>query len=179
MLILNDAPAARDIALAVTPAKLAVGDRPAEPETVTASIRVRPALRFEVDRARAEASTLLAGLLAGAQAAERAAAILGQDFIAADFTATEWRAAAADGLSLLCLANRCVEGWSGIAEKDGKLTEFNAANLARLLRDPVIAATVRAAIEAPVHAETAEKNASAPLPPGEGAAAAASAPNAA
>lgn len=167
MLILNDAPAARDVPLAGT------RDKP------TASIRVRPALRFEVDRARSEAGRLLAALIAAEDAAARAAAVLGEDFSAADFADPDWKDAAAEGLSLLALAKLCVDGWTGIAEADGTPVEFDAANLARLLRDPLIASVVRNAIEARVHVERAEKNASPPLPNGEGGAAAASAPTAA
>lgn len=124
-----------------------------------ASVRVRAATTMEVERASAEVSLLAQGLVTGAESAMTASVVLGEEFRSADFTDMAWLTAAAKRLALLKLATKCCESWSGIGDENGVELPLNEQNLALLLRDPKIARSISEAIEAPVHAEIAEKNA--------------------
>jgi hypothetical protein len=123
-----------------------------------ASIRVRAATTMEVERATGEVGLLVQGLVAGAESAMTASVVLGEEFRSADFTDMAWLTAAAKRLALLKLATKCCESWSGIGDENGAELALNEQNLALLLRDPKIARLISNAIEAPVHAEIAEKN---------------------
>lgn len=131
-----------------------------------ATARVRPATDFEVSRASFEVSQLIAGLMIGEEAAAAAALALGEEFRSADFTDAGWRSAAAQRLSLLKLAVLCTESWEGIGDEDGAPLELSEPALALLLRDANVARKFGAAIEAAVHQEYKEKNASAASPNG-------------
>jgi hypothetical protein len=151
-----------------------VGKSPPAATTVDlgrgASIRVRPATAFETERVGAEVGKLMAGLVAGgAEAAEWAVPVLGEEFRDADFADAAWRTMAFRRLSLLKLAAHCCEEWSGIGDVNGAPLPLNEANLALALRDPTIAHRIGAAIERPVHAEASEKAASPPESVNEGA----------
>ena len=122
---------------------------------------MRPATVMEVERASADVVSLIQGLVIGAEAAMTASVVLGEEFRNADFTNAGWRVAAAKRLALLKLALLCCKSWSGVGDENGDPLPLNEQNLALLLRDPRIANAVSAAIEAPVHAEVAEKNGSA------------------
>src|SRR5262245_45663139 len=78
-----------------------------------AFLRVRSATSFEVERAAASTAILLAGLKESQQAAQAAAAALGEEFEQADFTQEDWMRAAAEQLSLLELLVLCQEGGEG------------------------------------------------------------------
>ncbi len=137
---------------------------------------VRPATALEVARATATVSTQLAGLIAAEDAAALVAAALGEEFAGADFTDPEWVAAASQQLALVELAVFCVESWDGVAVDD-TLVSPTREILALLLRDSVIAAKIRAAIEANVHEAQAEGEGSPVSPPGAGAAGESTAPD--
>ena len=144
-----------------------------------ASVRVRPATVMETERALAEAGLLAQGLLAGAEAAMTATAALGEEFRDADFTNMSWLIAASKRIALLKLAMQCCDSWSGIGDEDSNPLPLDEQSMALLLRDPTIASKISRAIEAPVHAEIAEKKGSAASPNGAAVEAALTAPNAA
>jgi hypothetical protein len=135
-----------------------------------ASIGVRPATAMEIERVGAEVGKLMVGLLAGgAEATEGAALILGEEFRDADLADAAWRNMAFRRLSLLKLAARCCEEWSGIGDEHGEPLPLNEQNLALALRDPTIAHRIGAAIERPIHAEAVEKTTPTASPSGEAA----------
>jgi len=142
-----------------------------------ASMQVRPATSFEVDMVRAESRISVLGLAALQEGAAEAAAILGEDFRDADFTRPAWIEAASRRLSLVRLAVLCSDDWIGVVDAAGAPLPLDAAAVAVLLRDPQIAAKVEGAIEANVHLEWSEKNASAASPNGAAAAGEPTAPN--
>lgn len=131
-----------------------------------ASIDIRPATAFEVARAHAAVTRVVAGLLTAGDAAEQAAAALGDDFRGADFTKPEWVQAATEKLVLLELTVLCADAWSGVCVDDQPIAEPSRALLALLLRDAVIAERIAAALQRAVHAEISEGNGSAASPRG-------------
>ena len=79
----------------------------------------------------------------------------------------------------MTLALACSEGWQGVFDADGApIAEPHAGAVALLLSDPVEAAKVRRVLNAGLHAEHDEKNASAASPNGGAAEAARPAPTA-
>lgn len=144
-----------------------------------AVVFVRPATSFEVDRAGNAAARMLAGLVEGQNAAATALNLLGDEFREADFTTRSWLDAAAQRIALLELATLCVERWEGIVGDDDRPIEKpNQETLALLLRDSECARRISNAVNARVHQEIAEGNASAASPDGAVKAADATAPSA-
>lgn len=126
-------------------------------------IHLRAATAFDVDVALAEAHQVAAGLVAGEDAAERAAAFLGEAFHGADFTRKPWIEAAAQRIALIELATLCNNGWRGVAleSEGGALVEVPAPTketLALLLRDVEVSNRFRAVIYSKVNLELAEGN---------------------
>jgi len=138
---------------------------------------IRPATSFECDLAVTGATKILAGLTAGAEAAEAAVQLLGEEFMGADFTQGPWIDVAAQRIALLELATLCCARWEGVCAEDGTAIEVPTREwLALVLREPTISVLIRAAVHARVNEERAEKNGSAALPNGGAAAVEASAP---
>lgn len=143
-----------------------------------AVLMVRPATSFEVSRSHAAVTRIVAGLIAGADAAETCAAALGEEFRKADFSDPVWIEAATDRLVGIELALLCNDGWTGVMRDTGRrdaddkpIVEPVAGEptrelLALLLRDAVVAARVRSAIEAEIHEAQAEGNGSPASPSG-------------
>lgn len=142
-------------------------------------IELRPATQFDVEKVQAEVSRALAGIVAGSEAAERLAGVLGEDF---DVEALKDRArlvAAATRLSEIYLVMECHSGWAGIVTEDGALLEVpDPASLALLLSDPASRKPIMDVVNARIHVEQAEGN-GLPASPDGGAGAPATAPSAA
>lgn len=136
-----------------------------------AFVRVRPASVMDIERVSAEVGLVIAALSGGVDAVGTLAAWLGDDFQGGDFQDKAWRHAVLVHATLVKLAFKCCESWTGIGFDDGGgEAELNEPNLALLLRDGAIAKKIAAVIEAPLHAVNAEKNGSAASPNGAAAA---------
>ncbi len=130
-------------------------------------IDVRPATQFEVERVLAEVTRLLAGIVDGSSAARELAAVLGDDFDVSGLSDRNRLAAASRRLSDAYLAFACQDGWHGIETEDGRrLIEPDPASMALLLDDPAMHRNIMAVVNARVHEETAEGNASPASPNG-------------
>lgn len=120
---------------------------------------VRPATAFEYDLAAAGARKLLAGLIESRDSAALVVDILGEEFVGANFTDSAWLQAAALRVTLLESALLCVASWDGVVdESDQPIEKPSREMLALLLRDGVVAKSIRDAIESRVNLETAEGN---------------------
>ena len=124
----------------------------------SASICVRPCTSIEYYAARAEVSTITAAIATGGLAWEKIVAILGDDFSGKDLALPHYIEAIAERLVLLKLAMICADGWTGVEFAEKVPAEFNEANLALLLRDPLIADAVRQVVNRGVHQKELEKN---------------------
>lgn len=137
---------------------------PVRPAAITldlgggASIALRPCTSVEFYRARAEASTIVAGILAGADAAQRAGALLGEEFAGFDVKDGPFVAALSERIVLIKMVVLCAAGWEGVGDPDGNALPLNESNAALLLRDPMIAESVAAILNRRIHVEAAEKN---------------------
>jgi hypothetical protein len=132
-----------------------------------AVIFIRPATAFEVDRAAIGAERMLAGLVEGQTAAASILDVLGDEFREADFTTRGWIAAAAQRIALLELAAICAERLDGVIDdNDRPITVPGKEVLVLLLRDAECGRRIATAINARVHEEVAEGNASAVSPDG-------------
>jgi hypothetical protein len=142
--------------------------------------RLRPAASLDVEMARAEAIRLFAGVLTGSQALSALAETFGDLFGLGEGADDARREAATQLLAEVTLALACSEGWQGVFDADGApIAEPHAGAIALLLSDPVEAAKVRRVLNAGLHAEHDEKNASAASPSGGAAEAPAPVPTAA
>lgn len=142
--------------------------------------RLRPATSIDVEVAKVETARQFAGILAGSEAVAALRETFGTLFDLGDGVDDTRRNAAMLHLSEINLALACSEGWEGVCDADGvAIPEPNPGAVALLLADPVEAATVRRAINAGLHAEHDEKNASAASPNGGAGAAAKPVPTAA
>jgi hypothetical protein len=129
--------------------------------------KLRPASSLDVEMARAEAVRLFAGLLAGSQALSALSETFGDLFGLGGGADDARREAATQLLAEVTLALACSESWQGVFDADGApIAEPHAGAVALLLSDPVEAAKVRRVLNAGLHAEHAEKNASAASPNG-------------
>jgi hypothetical protein len=142
-------------------------------------IELRPATQFDLDEVHAEVSRSLAGIVAGSEAADFLAGILGEDFNVDGLKDRDRLVAASIRLSEIYLVMACQSGWDGIVTEDGKpLDAPEPASVALLLSDPAIRARVMAVVNARIHLEQAEGNVL-PASPNGGAGAPHTAPNAA
>jgi hypothetical protein len=160
--------------------------RSARPQAVAVELkggavwRLRPASTLDVEMARAEAVRLFAGVLVGSQALSALSVAFGGRFGLGEGANDARREAATQLLAEVTLALACSEGWQGVFDADGApIPEPHAGAVALLLSDPVEAAKVRRVLNAGLHAEHDEKNASAASPNGGAAEAAGPAPIAA
>jgi hypothetical protein len=160
--------------------------RSARPKAVAVELkggavwRLRPASTLDVEMARAEAVRLFAGVLVGSQALNALSETFGDLFGLGDGAEDTRREAATQLLAEVTLSLACSEGWRGIFDADGAtIAEPHAGAVALLISDPVEAAKVRRVLNAGLHAEHDEKNASAASPNGGAAEAAKPAPTAA
>jgi hypothetical protein len=132
-----------------------------------AIIRVRAATQSDVEYASARATPLLAGLVAGAECAPALAGALGDDFNVDALTDEARLRTAAVRLSEIYLVLACQDGWAGVGNEDGsEASAPDAATIALLLQDPVCRNKVMQVVNAAVHAEDEEKNASSASPSG-------------
>lgn len=158
MLRLRNSVAARQVVLGK------IDPKTGEP---TVWIKIRPATQFEVEETHAEVWQLLAGIAEGSDAAQTLGTILGEDFDVSGLADRAKLNAAASRLAGIYLVMACQEGWWGIADEGGKVFEKpEPATVALLLKDPGRNALIMAAINAGVHVETEEGNASPALPSG-------------
>ena len=160
--------------------------RSARPKAVAVELkggavwRLRPASTLDVEMARAEAVRLFAGVLTGSQALGALSETFGDLFGLGEGADDARREAATQLLAEVTLALACSEGWQGVFDADGApIAEPHAGAVALLLSDPVEAAKVRRVLNAGLHTEHDEKNASAASPNGGAAEAAGPAPTAA
>jgi hypothetical protein len=129
--------------------------------------RLRAATSIDVEVARAESARQFAGIMAGSDAVRALAATFGDLFTFGDPLDDPRRLAAMTLLAEVNLALACSQGWSGVYDADGAaIAEPDAGSVALLLSDPVEAAKVRRVLNAGLHAEHDEKNASAASPTG-------------
>jgi hypothetical protein len=129
--------------------------------------RVRPATALDVEMARAEAMRLFAGVLTGSQALGTLSQTFGNLFGLGAGADDARREAATQLLAEVTLALACSEGWQGVFDADGApITEPHPGAVALLMSDPVEAQKVRRVLNAGLHAEHDEKNASAASPNG-------------
>jgi hypothetical protein len=156
--------------------------RSARPEAVAVALkggavwRLRPANALDVEMARAEAVRLFAGVLTGSQALSVLSETFGDLFGLGEGADDARREAATQLLAEATLALTCSDGWQGVFDADGTpIVEPHAGAVALLLSDPVEAAKVRRVLNAGLHMEHDEKNASAASPNGGAAEAARSA----
>jgi hypothetical protein len=132
-----------------------------------AVMRVRAATQADVDHAAARAQRDLMGLVAGSEAGTVLTAILGDDFKVGALSDTARIAAAGERLSEIYLLLACQDGWRGIGNENGEpIEEPDPATIALLLNDPRRRARIVAVMNAEVHEEIFEKNASAASPNG-------------
>jgi hypothetical protein len=157
--------------------------RSARPKAVAVTLkggaiwRLRPASTLDVEMARAEAVRLFAGVLMGSQALSTLSETFGDLFGLGEGADNVRREAATQLLAEVTLALACSEGWQGVFDADGAaIAEPHAGAVALLMSDPVEAAKVRRVLNAGLHAEHDEKNASAASPHGGTAGAAGPAP---
>ena len=160
--------------------------RSARPKSVAVELKggavwqLRPASTLDVEMARAEAVRLFAGVLVRSQALSALSESFGDLFGLGESADDARREAATQLLAEVTLALACSEGWQGVFDADGApVAEPHAGAVALLLSDPVEAAKVRRVLNAGLHAEHDEKNASAASPNGGAAEAAGPAPIAA
>src|SRR6478735_2660482 len=112
-------------------------------------IELRPATQFDVDGVHAEVSRALAGIVAGSEAADFLAGILGEDFNVDGLKDRDCLVAASIRLSEIYLVMACQSGWDGIVTEDGKpLDAPEPASVALLLSDPAIRARVMEVLNA-------------------------------
>jgi hypothetical protein len=147
--------------------------RSARPEAVAVELkgdavwRLRPASTLDVEMARAEAVRLFAGVLTGSQALAALSETFGDLFGLGEGADEARREAATQLLAEVTLALACSEGWQGVYDADGEpIAEPHAGAVALLMSDPVEAQKVRRVLNAGLHAEHDEKNASAASPHG-------------
>jgi hypothetical protein len=147
--------------------------RSARPEAIAVTLkggavwRLRPATALDVEMARAEAVRLFAGVLSGSQALGALSQTFGDLFGLGEGTDDARREAATQLLAEVTLALACSEGWQGVFDADGAhIPEPHAGAVALLMSDPVEAQKVRRVLNAGLHAEHDEKNASAASPNG-------------
>jgi hypothetical protein len=132
-----------------------------------AVIRVRPATQTDVEAAGAQAQRLLMGFVAGSEAGDVLAEVLGDGFNVGALRETDRIVAAGSRLAEIYLVLACQDGWTGVGTEDGEpIPAPDAATLAMLLADPVRRARIVAVVNAGLHEETAEKNASGASPNG-------------
>jgi hypothetical protein len=132
-----------------------------------AVIRVRPATQTDVEAAGAQAQRLLMGFVAGSEAGDVLAEVLGDGFTVGALREADRIVAAGSRLAEVYLVLACQDGWTGVGTEDGTpIPEPDAATLALLLADPVCRAKIVAVVNAGLHEETAEKNASSASPNG-------------
>ena len=86
-------------------------------------IGLRPATQFDLDEVHAEVSRSLAGIVAGSEAADFLAGILGEDFNVDGLKDRDRLVAASIRLSEIYLVMACQSGWDGIVTEDGKPLE--------------------------------------------------------
>jgi hypothetical protein len=131
-------------------------------------IDVRPATQFDLDQVHADMSRSLAGIVAGSEAAEFLAGVLGEDFNVDGLKDRDRLVAASIRLSEIYLVMACQSGWSGIVTEEGQLLEVpEPASVALLLSDPAIRTRVMAVVNARIHVEQAEGNGLPASPNGE------------
>ena len=129
--------------------------------------RLRPASTLDVEMARAEAVRLFAGVLVGSQALSALSEAFGDLFGLGEGADDARREAATQLLAEVTLALACSEGWQGVFDADdAPIAEPHAGAVALLMSDPVEAQKVRRVLNAGLHAEHDEKNASAASPNG-------------
>jgi hypothetical protein len=128
---------------------------------------VRPATATEIDLANADAGAMLLGLIDSRETAASAIEMLGKELGGVDITTPKWINVVGNRLSLLHIANLCIESWSGVCDDDGAIEKPNLADIALLLRDSSPAQRIDAAIKSSVNLEVAEKNELAASPDGE------------
>jgi hypothetical protein len=122
-------------------------------------IDVRPATQFDLDQVHADVSRSLAGIVAGGEAAEFLAGVLGEEFNVDGLKDRDRLVAASMRLSEIYLVMACQSGWDGIGTEDGKpLGAPEPASVALLLSDPTIRARVMAVVNSRIHVEQAEGN---------------------
>jgi hypothetical protein len=132
-----------------------------------AVFRVRPATSTDVDYAGARAQRDLAGFAAGSEAASILEPVLGDGFSVGALKSADGLAAASVRLCEVYLVERCHDGWSGIATEAGEPIPMpDAGTIALLLADPIHRQRVMSVINAGVHEEAQEGNASAASPSG-------------
>jgi hypothetical protein len=142
--------------------------RSARPKAVAVELkggaiwRLRPASTLDVEMARAEAVRLFAGVLVGSQALSALAETFGDLFGLGDGANDARREAATQLLAEVTLALACSDGWQGVFA----IAEPHAGAVALLMSDPVEAQKVRRVLNAGLHVEHDEKNASAASPSG-------------
>jgi hypothetical protein len=159
--------------------------RSARPKAVAVTLKggavwqLRPASTLDVEMARAEAVRLFAGVLVGSQALAALSETFGDLFGLGEGIDDARREAATQLLAEVTLALTCSEGWQGVFDADGaQILEPHAGAVALLMSDPVEAQKVRRVLNAGLHAEHDEKNASAASPSGGAAEAARPVPTA-
>jgi len=137
-----------------------------------AFMRLRPATSFEADQAAARVKHQLMGLVAGSEAAETLAGLLGPEFAVhgADGLDAGALGAAAQFLANAELVMLCQDGWSGIADENGvAIPAPDIGSVALLLRDAIVRDKIMRVVERGIHEASAEKNAFAASRSGEAA----------
>jgi hypothetical protein len=147
--------------------------RSARPEAISVTLkggavwRLRPASTLDVEMARAEAVRLFAGVLSGSQALLALSETFGDLFGLGEGADDARREGATQLLAEVTLALACSEGWQDVFDADGAvIAEPHAGAVALLMSDPIEAQKVRRVLNAGLHAEHDEKNASAASPNG-------------
>jgi hypothetical protein len=142
-------------------------------------IEVRPATQFELEEAHANVSRMLAGIIAGSEAADALSGVLGDDFDVDGLKNRARLAAASARLADIYLVMACQEGWTGIGAEDGTpFAQPEPWSVGLLLNDPMRRAAVMVVVNSSVHREIAEGE-GLPASPHGGAGVRATAPNAA
>jgi hypothetical protein len=132
-----------------------------------AVIRVRAATQTDVEEAGARAERDLAGFVAGSDAGDVLAEVLGEDFNIGALKDGARVMTASMRLAEVYLVLACQDGWAGIGTEDGEpIPEPDAATLALLLADPQHRHRVMSVVNSALHEETEEKNASGASPSG-------------
>jgi hypothetical protein len=132
-----------------------------------AVIRVRPATSADVEEAGARAQRDIMGFVAGSDAGDVLAEVLGDDFNVRALKDSPRVMPASARLAEVYLVLACHDGWSGIGTEDGEpIPEPDAATLAMLLADPRHRYKIISVVNASLHEETAEKNVSDASPNG-------------
>jgi hypothetical protein len=134
----------------------------------SAWIEARPATQFDLDQVHGDVSRALAGIVAGSEAADFLAGVLGEDFNVDALKDRDRLLAASIRLSEIYLVMACQSGWSGIVTEDGQLLDVpQPASVALLLSDPAVRTRVMAVVNARIHVEQAEGNVWPASPNGE------------